>query len=252
MGNSHACSALVRDIRREHPVPWRWDRRRRTTSGDHCRRGARDGSAVELPLVVQRGADQPEVGLDAQLLAVKDSTVVRYNNKWHVFASTASSTGGYNMMYTSFVDRTQAASTRQFYLDRLAVGAGDRAAPQVFYFAPKNQWYRVYQTGLPSFSTTRHQQSRIVVGTPKLSELNALDCPAEHSPRLRGGFLGRFRQRELVSVLLHRHGRVPLEQVRTVGSSNQYLLVVEAIGGNGKRYFRSWTANGITGSWLPH
>ncbi|WP_328814522.1 non-reducing end alpha-L-arabinofuranosidase family hydrolase [Nonomuraea cypriaca] len=30
-----------------------------------------------------------------------------------------------------------------------------RAAPQVFYFAPQKKWYLVYQTGLPSYSTTK-------------------------------------------------------------------------------------------------
>lgn len=86
-------------------------------------------------------------------VAVKDPSVVHHNGKWHVFASTY--TTGYNLMYTSFTDWSQASSAPHTYLDTTAIGGGYKAAPHVFYFAPQRLWYLVYQTGdNASYSTT--------------------------------------------------------------------------------------------------
>ncbi len=39
--------------------------------------------------------------------------------------------------------------------------------------------------------------------------------------------------------------------VYKIQGSNQYLLLVEAIGSDGRRWFRSWTSGSIAGSWTP-
>jgi endo-1,4-beta-xylanase len=50
-------------------------------------------------------------------------------------------------------DWSRAASATPYFLDRSGIGAGYRAAPQVFYCAPQKLWYLVFQTGNASYST---------------------------------------------------------------------------------------------------
>lgn len=89
------------------------------------------------------------------VVSVKDPTVVQANGKWHVFMTTANTAGSWSLAYTSFTDWSGASAAPLTYLDTNPnIGTGYRAAPQVFYFAPKNLWYLVYQTGPPSYSTS--------------------------------------------------------------------------------------------------
>lgn len=88
------------------------------------------------------------------LTAVKDPSIVRYGDRWHVFASSVSTKGAYSVIYTSFADWADAPTAPMAYLDQTPGLNGYLAAPQVFYFAPKKKWYLVYQSGPPMYSTS--------------------------------------------------------------------------------------------------
>ncbi|MDT0542934.1 MULTISPECIES: non-reducing end alpha-L-arabinofuranosidase family hydrolase [Streptomyces] len=156
------------------------------------------------------------------VVSVKDPTVIQANGKWHVFMTTANTSGAWSMAYTSFTDWSQAGSAPLTYLDTNPnIGTRYAAAPQVFYFAPKGLWYLVYQTGPPSYSTSTDP------GNPN-----------------------NFRNSQLV-LQDSKFALFEGDAVYRVQGTNTYLLMMEAIGSNGRRYYRSFTAQGLTGQWQP-
>ncbi|WP_326613913.1 non-reducing end alpha-L-arabinofuranosidase family hydrolase [Streptomyces scopuliridis] len=213
------------------------------------------------------------------IAGIKDPSVVHYNGKYHVFASTASASG-YNLVYLSFSDWSQAGSATHHYLDRSAIGTGYRAAPQVFYYAPQGLWYLVYQTGNASFSTN-----------PDISNPNGWSAPRNfyssmpdiirqnigngywvdmwvicdsancylfssddnghlyRSQTTVSQFPNGFTNTVIAAQDANRYALFEAANVYKVQGSDQYLLVVEAIGSDGRRYFRSWTAGSLGGSW---
>ena len=215
--------------------------------------------------------------------AVKDPSVVYHNGRWHVFASTTSNTGGYNMVYLNFTDWSQAGAAQHHYLDRSAIGTGYRAAPQVFYFAPQQRWYLVYQTGANgSYSTTtdisnprswsapRHFYSsmpQIVkdnIGNGHWVDFwvicNSTKCylfssddngHLYRSETSVANFPNGFSTPVMAMQDANRYKLWEAANVYKLAGSNSYLLLVEAIGTGGKRYFRSWTGPAITGPWTP-
>ncbi|MDQ0753237.1 endo-1,4-beta-xylanase [Streptomyces africanus] len=222
----------------------------------------------------------PKPDATHRIAGIKDPSVVYHNGKYHVFASTASSSG-YNLVYLNFSDWSQANSATHHYLDRTAIGAGYRAAPQVFYYAPQRLWYLVYQTGNASYSTN-----------PDISNPNGWSAPRNFyssmpdiiKQNIGNGFwvdmwvicdsancylfssddnghlyrsqttVGQFPNGFTNTVIAARDSKYAMfeaSNVYKVQGSNQYLLLVEAIASDGRRYFRSWTSNSLAGSWSP-
>ncbi|MBP2335526.1 endo-1,4-beta-xylanase [Saccharothrix coeruleofusca] len=213
-------------------------------------------------------------------VAVKDPSVVYHNGRYHVFASTY--TDGYNLMYTSFADWSQASSATHHYLDRTAIGGGYKAAPQVFYFAPQRLWYLIYQTGSnASYSTNRDianpqgwsaPKNFYADGMPKIIQDNIGDgywvdfwniCDSAkcylfssddnghlyRSETSLSQFPNGFTNTVIAMQDADRYRLFEAANLYKIRGSGQYLLIHEAIGSDGRRWFRSWTAPAITGPW---
>ncbi|MES4907733.1 non-reducing end alpha-L-arabinofuranosidase family hydrolase, partial [Streptomyces sp. NPDC000395] len=223
----------------------------------------------------------PKPDSSHNIAGLKDPTVVYYNGKYHVFASVASASG-YSLVYLNFTDWSQAASAPHYYLDRSGIGTGYRAAPQVFYFAPQRTWYLVYQTGNASYSTNTDISNpkgwsaprNFYSSMPDIIKQNIgngywvdmwVICDSANcylfssddnghlyrSQTTLAQFPNGFTNTVIAAQDSNKYALFEASNVYKVQGSNQYLLIVEAIGSDGRRYFRSWTSSSIGGSWTP-
>lgn len=216
------------------------------------------------------------------ILSIKDPTVVRFNDRWHVYASTVSTAGAYNIVYTSFSDWNEASNAPVYYMDKTSGFATYVAAPHLFYFKPKNKWFLVYQSGPPMYSTaddpgepsTWTAPAPFYTATPAIITQNGggwLDywviCDTASCHLFFSDNHGRWYKSktsiddfpngfgEPVVVMQDANaGRLfEASNVYKLNGKAQYLALIEAfdVTSNNHRYFRSWVADNLEGPWLP-
>jgi endo-1,4-beta-xylanase len=218
------------------------------------------------------------------LTAIKDPSVVYFDNKWHVFASSVNSAGAYSVVYMSFPDWDHTADATFDYLDTASGLSGYKAAPQVFYFAPQNKWYLVYQTGPPSYST--NDDINDPTGWTAAQNFYAAEPDTVRINKGTGGWLDFwvicddascflffsddfghwYRSQTTIDQFPKGFGEPTIVMSDRVAShlfeasnvykmkdTGKYLALVEAYDASSlyHRYFRSWTADTLDGDWTP-
>jgi hypothetical protein len=215
------------------------------------------------------------------IVSVKDPTVVFFNDRWHVYATTANSGGSWNMVYLNFADWSQAASAPQYYLDNNPLLRGYHCAPELFYFTPQQKWYLVYQSGPPQYSTaddptkpeTWTLPKSFFASEPAIVTANKgtgtwLDfwviCDATscylffsddnghwyRSQTAIGDFPNGFSD-PVMALQDTKENLFEASNVYKLKGTDQYLAIVEAFGPTGRRYFRSFAATSLDGEWTP-
>lgn len=197
-------------------------------------------------------------------VSLKDFSSVVYNNQHIVYMSTVDTAGAYGGAVMTFTDWPQMATATQTPLPYGGI------APTLMYFKPKNIWVLLYEWGPWSFTyltSTNPTSASSWQGPFKLYDGASIDetvvCTsmtcylffANDDGTIRrasmpiGDFPGAFTNATTIMTDA-RENLFEAPQVYTVKGANQYLMIVEALGTAG-RYFRSFTATDLGGTWTP-
>jgi hypothetical protein len=221
---------------------------------------------------VQAPAERP----DDRCYSVKDPTIVRHGDRWHLFTTIRSEKRTHQIEYSSFSEWREAAAAPRTVL---TFNSGYFCAPQIFYFTPHRKWYLLHQAADPSrpvalqpaFSTTNTIGDPTSWSAPEfLFERHPENVKAwidfwvicdEAKAHLfftsNNGLMWRaetpladFPRGWSQPTIVLRDDIFEASHTYRLRGANGYLTIVEAQNGL-RRYYKAYVADRLDGEWRP-
>ena len=175
----------------------------------------------------------------------------------------------------SFPNWSKAGAATPYFMDNTPGFSGYHTAPQVFYFAPQNKWYLIFQSGQPQYSTNSDPTQPQNWTTPKnffASQPSSVSdwidfwiisdstnvylffCGDNGNFYRSSTSLANFPNGFNTPVIVYTDSEFNLfeaDNVYTVEQTGTYLANIECIGSDGHRFFRALSATTLGGTWTP-
>ena len=209
------------------------------------------------------------------IVSVKDPTIVRYNDLWHIYATVYSTSDRtWNMVYLNFKDWADAPNAKLNFVDQNPNLRGYHCAPSLFYFTPHEKWYLVFQSQQPQYCTTdditdvkswtapQNFFERLPESAPRLPIDYHVICDDTHAYLFFTGDNGRFYRCRTriedfpkgmsdpeIAIEDSRNNLFEASITYKIKGTDTYLTLIEAL--SPARYYRAWTSDRLDGEWTP-
>ena len=211
-----------------------------------------------------------------KIVSVKDPTVVQYDGLWHIYATAYSTSARtWSMVYLNFKDWADAPKAKLTYIDVNPSLRGYHCAPHLFYFAPHEKWYLIFQSQQPQYCTTDDISKPETWTAPKnFFYTNAQERPEAadrlphhlrfdtHAYLFFTGDNGRFYRCRTkiedfpqgmsdpeIAIEDSRDNLFEGSMTYKIKGTNTYLTMIEAL--SPARYYRAWISDDLNGEWTP-